>query len=94
MEGATIVSCPTKPITQMGVVLRIEGDCDVVDLELTGGVVIVDDVETLTVSGTGNVVYAEDLGTLTVSGSTNVVTWAGSGTQIEDTGTANVLTHG
>lgn len=93
-SATTTMPCPTGPLQQDGSIIRIEGACDEVRIDLDAGAVIVDDVTTLLLSGSGTVVYAATIGELRVSGSANEIYWAGETPQVTDTGSANVLRRG
>lgn len=88
------MSCPDEPLALDGEVVHIEGDCGSIELDLDGGLVIVDRVDTLTVSGTGNAVFADTINSLVVDGTGNSVMWATGETHIEDTGSGNDLQQG
>ncbi|WP_223628866.1 DUF3060 domain-containing protein [Microbacterium sp. EST19A] len=90
----TTMPCPTGPLQQDGSIIRIEGACAEVRIDLDAGAVIVDDVTTILLSGSGTVIYAGTLGEVRVSGSANEIYWTGETPQVTDTGTANVLRRG
>lgn len=95
LEGATAtMTCPSGALDQDGAIIRVEGSCGELVIEMDAGVVIADDVEQLTLSGDGTVVYAETIGTVTVSGSADQVLWTGPTPIVQDTGTANALGRG
>ncbi|WP_334152597.1 DUF3060 domain-containing protein [Microbacterium sp.] len=95
IDGATVtMSCPSGVLAQDGAVIRVEGSCEELVIEMDAGVVITDDVEQLTISGDGTVVYAETIGTVTVSGSADQVYWTGPTPVVQDSGTANALGRG
>lgn len=93
-SATTTMPCPSGPLQQDGAVIRIEGACDEIRIELDAGAVIIDDVSTLLLSGSGTVVYAGTVGDVRVSGSANEIYWTGDTPQVTDTGTANVLRRG
>ena len=93
-SASTTMPCPTGPLQQDGTIIRIEGDCDEIRIDLDAGAVIVDDVSSLLLSGSGTVVYAATIGEVRVSGTANEIYWLGETPQVTDTGTANVLRRG
>lgn len=93
-SATTTMPCPTAPLQQDGTIIRIEGDCDEIRIDLDAGAVIVDDVSSLQLSGSGTVVYANTIGDVRVSGTANEIYWTGETPQVTDTGTANVLRRG
>ena len=93
-SATTTMPCPTAPLQQDGTIIRIEGTCDEIRIDLDAGAVIVDDVASLQLSGSGTVVYVSTVGDVRVSGSANEIYWTGETPQVTDTGTANVLRRG
>ena len=93
-EATTTMPCPTETMNQDGAVIRVEGSCPELVIDIDAGVVIADDVTNLTLSGSGTVIYAETIGSLTVTGSASVVYWTGKTPTVDDRGTANTLVHG
>jgi hypothetical protein len=93
-EATTVMPCPSGPLDQDGAVIRVEGSCAELVIDIDAGVVIADDVTTLTLSGSGTVVFAENIDALTVTGSASIVYWTGSTPTVDDSGTANTLTRG
>lgn len=93
-EATTVMPCPSGPLDQDGAVIRVEGPCADLVIDMDAGVVIADDVTTLTLSGSGTVVFVEGIDALTVTGSASIVYWTGSTPTVDDRGTANVLTRG
>lgn len=93
-EATTTMPCPSDAMNQDGAVIRVEGACTDLVIDIDAGVVIADDVTNLTLSGSGTVIYAETIGSLTVTGSASVVYWTGETPTVNDRGTANTLVHG
>ncbi|MFE7196656.1 DUF3060 domain-containing protein [Microbacterium oxydans] len=93
-EATTTMPCPTETMNQDGAVIRVEGSCADLVIDIDAGVVIADNVTNLTLSGSGTVIYAETIGSLTVTGSASVVYWTGETPTVDDRGTANTLVHG
>lgn len=92
--ATTTMPCPSGALDQDGAIIRVEGSCTDLVIEIDAGVVIADDVENLTLAGSGTVVYAETIGALTVTGSASVVHWTGATPTVDDRGSANTLTRG
>lgn len=93
-EASLTLTCPSAPLEQDAAVIRVEGRCDELTIDLDAGVVIVDDVSVLTLSGSGTTVYAATIGHLTVTGSASEVLWSGATPTVDDRGSANTLGHG
>ncbi|MFF7293924.1 DUF3060 domain-containing protein [Microbacterium sp. NPDC008134] len=93
-EATITLTCPSETLNQDGAVIRVEGACADLVIDIDAGVVIADDVENLTLSGSGTVVFAEGVGSLTVTGSASIVYWTGTTPTVADRGTANTLRHG
>lgn len=93
-QASTTMPCPSGPLDQDGAVIRVEGACAELVIDIDAGVVIADDVTKLTLSGSGTVVYAETIGDLTVTGSASMVLWTGGTPTVDDRGSANTLRHG
>lgn len=95
IAAATItMTCPSGPLDHDGAVVRVEGSCASLVIDIDAGVVIADDVDELLLRGSGTVVYAATIGTATVSGSANEVYWTGPTPTLEDDGSANSLGRG
>ena len=92
--ATTTMTCPRGPLDQDGAIIRVEGPCAELVIDIDAGVVIADDVEELLLRGSGSVVYAGTIGTATVSGSANQVYWSGATPILEDSGSANSLGRG
>ncbi|KKX99229.1 hypothetical protein AAY78_03520 [Microbacterium sp. Ag1] len=92
--ATTTMPCPTDTLNQDGAVIRVEGSCADLVIDIDAGVVIADDVTNLRLSGSGTVIYAETIDSLTVTGSASVVYWTGETPAVDDRGTANTLVHG
>lgn len=92
--ATTTMPCPSGPLDQDGAIIRVEGPCASLVIDIDAGVVIADDVDELLLRGSGSVVYAGIIGTATVSGSANEVYWSGRTPRVEDSGTANTLGRG
>jgi hypothetical protein len=93
--AATItMTCPRGPLDQDGAIIRIEGSCADLVIDIDAGAVIADDVDQLQLRGSGTVVFAGTIGTATVSGSANQVIWSGPTPVLEDSGSANSLGRG
>ncbi|WP_435746416.1 hypothetical protein [Microbacterium sp. PMB16] len=93
-SATTTMPCPSGPLQQDGAIIRVEGACDEIRIDLDAGAVIVDDVSSLLLSGSGTVVYADTVGEVRVSGTANEIYWVGETPGVTDTGTANVLRRG
>lgn len=93
-EATTTTPCPTGPLTADGAVVRVEGPCADLVIEIDAGVVIADDVGTLTLSGSGTVVYVRDVDAITVTGSASAIYWEGATPAVDDRGSANTLKKG
>lgn len=94
-EAASItMPCPTAPLDNDGDIIRVEGPCDELHVEIDAGVLIVDEVGTLVLEGASTVVYARSIGTLTVTGDVNEVYWEGETPDVRDSGVSNVLKKG
>lgn len=95
IAAATItMTCPSGPLDHDGAVVRVEGSCASLVIDIDAGVVIADEVDELLLRGSGTVVYAGTIGTATVSGSANEVYWTGPTPTLEDDGSANSLGRG
>ena len=95
IAAATItMTCPSGPLDHDGAVVRVEGSCASLVIDIDAGVVIADDVDELLLRGSGTVVYAGTIGTATVSGSANEVYWTGPTPTLQDDGSANSLGRG
>lgn len=95
LEGATTtMPCPSTALAQDGAVIRVEGPCTELVIDMDAGVVIADDVDRITLSGDGTIVYAQTIGSVSVSGSADQVYWTGATPAVQDTGTANTLGRG
>ncbi|MFJ2553764.1 hypothetical protein [Microbacterium sp. NPDC087591] len=93
--AATItMTCPRGPLDQDGSIIRVEGACADLVIDIDAGAVIADDVDRLQLRGSGTVVFAGTIGTATVSGSANQVIWSGPTPVLEDSGSANSLGRG
>lgn len=92
--ASTTMSCPDGPLTSDGDIVRIEGPCADLVIEIDAGAVIADDVDTLTLSGSGTTVFVENVKTLRVTGSASSVFWTGSTPDVTDDGAANILKQG
>ncbi|MBO9627456.1 MAG: DUF3060 domain-containing protein [Microbacterium sp.] len=92
--ATTTMPCPDGPLTTDGAVVRVEGPCPDLVIEIDAGAVIADDVDTLTLSGSGTTVYVDRVKSLTVTGSASSVFWAGETPTVTDRGAANVLRRG
>lgn len=92
--ASTTMSCPDGPLTSDGDIVRIEGPCADLVIEIDAGAVIADDVDTLTLSGSGTTVFVENVKTLRVTGSASSVFWTGSTPDVTDDGAANILKRG
>lgn len=90
----TTMTCPEGPLTADGDIVRVEGSCARLVVDLDVGAVIADDVENLTVNGSGTTVFVENVKTITVTGSTSDIFWTGSTPEVTDTGAANTVKHG
>lgn len=93
-KASTTMPCPDGPLTADGTVIRVEGSCAELVIEIDAGAVIADDVESLTLNGSGTVVYVDSVSRLTVTGSASSVFWAGDTPSVSDTGSANELRKG
>lgn len=95
IAAATItMTCPSGPLDHDGAVVRVEGSCASLVIDIDAGVVIADDVDELLLRGSGTVVYAGTIGTATVSGTANEVYWTGPTPTLQDDGSANSLGRG
>lgn len=92
--ASTTMSCPDGPLTSDGDIVRIEGPCADLVIEIDAGAVIADDVDALTLSGSGTTVFVENVKTIRVTGSASSVYWTGSTPDVTDDGTANTLKRG
>lgn len=92
--ATTTMTCPAGALSEDGAIVRVEGECGDVVIEIDAGVVIVDDVQNLTLSGSGTVVYAGTVENLMVTGSASTVFWTGDTPTIDDRGSANTLRRG
>ena len=92
--ATTTMPCPSAPLTEDGAVIRIEGPCPELDVEIDAGVVIADDVGTLSLSGSGTVIYVQTVGAVAVTGSASSIFWEGETPSVEDSGSANILRRG
>ncbi|WP_217180535.1 DUF3060 domain-containing protein [Streptomyces sp. AC495_CC817] len=92
--ATTTMPCPDGPLTIDGSVVRVEGSCAELVIEIDAGAVVADDVESLTLSGSGTDVYVDSVTTLTVTGSASTVLWAGATPTVHESGAANVLRKG
>lgn len=92
--ATTTMTCPAGALTEDGAIVRVEGQCGDLVIEIDAGVVIVDDVQNLTLAGSGTVVYAGTVANLMVTGSASAVYWSGDTPTIDDRGTANTLRRG
>jgi len=92
--ATTTMPCPTDPLTSDGAVIRVEGPCADLVIELDAGVVIADDVGTVTLSGSGTVVYVREVDAITVTGSASSIFWEGVTPTVDDRGSANTLKKG
>jgi len=90
----TTMSCPDGPLTADGDIVRVEGHCVELVIEIDAGAVIADDVDDLTLRGSGTTVFVGNVQTLTVTGSASTVFWSGSTPAVSDTGAANILKRG
>lgn len=92
--ATTTMTCPAGALTEDGAIVRVEGACGDLVIEIDAGVVIVDDVQNVTLSGSGTVVYAGTVDNLMVTGSASTVYWTGETPTIDDRGSANTLRRG
>ncbi|MGJ0389558.1 DUF3060 domain-containing protein [Microbacterium sp. CGR1] len=92
--ATTTMPCPSAPLTEDGAVIRIEGACPELVVEIDAGVVIADDVGTLSLSGSGTVIYVQNVGAVTVTGSASSIFWEGDTPTVQDRGSANTLRRG
>lgn len=92
--ATTTMPCPTDPLTSDGAVIRVEGPCADLVIELDAGVVIADDVGTVTLSGSGTVVYVREVDAITVTGSASSIFWEDVTPTVDDRGSANTLKKG
>ena len=93
--ATTTMPCPEgAPLAQHGAIIRVEGHCATLTIDLDAGVVIADDVDELVLNGDGTVVFAGKVSTLTVTGDVNSLYWTGDTPRLDDTGTANTLLRG
>lgn len=92
--ATTTMPCPTDPLTSDGAVIRVEGPCADLVIELDAGVVIADEVGTVTLSGSGTVVYVREVDAITVTGSASSIFWEGVTPTVDDRGSANTLKKG
>lgn len=90
----TTMTCPDARLDQTAAIVRIEGACAHLIIDIDAGVVIADDVEEITLNGDGTVVYVNDVSKLLVTGSANSVLWTGEAPDVKDIGTANSLGRG
>ncbi|MFT4258009.1 DUF3060 domain-containing protein [Microbacterium sp.] len=90
----TTMLCPDGPLTADGDIVRVEGHCEQLVIEIDAGVVIADDVDALTLAGSGTTVFVENVLELTVTGDASSVFWSGSTPDVSDSGAANVLKRG
>lgn len=93
-SATTTMPCPRGPLTADATVIRVEGACADLVIEVDAGVVIADDVERLTLSGSGTTVYVQNVAAVTVTGSGSTVLWAGETPQLSDTGSSNTVRRG
>lgn len=92
--ATTTMTCPDGALTEDGAIVRVEGECGDLVIEIDAGVVIVDGVQNLTLAGSGTVVYAGTVANLLVTGSASTVYWTGETPTIDDRGSANTLRRG
>ncbi|KQQ62758.1 hypothetical protein ASF63_18595 [Microbacterium sp. Leaf320] len=92
--ATTTMPCPSGPLTEDGAIIRVEGPCDQLIIEMDAGVVIADDVGALTLSGSGTVVYVGEVAAITVTGSASSIFWDGATPTVQDAGSANTLRRG
>ncbi|MCK2037932.1 DUF3060 domain-containing protein [Microbacterium sp. SSW1-49] len=93
--AATItMTCPDGPLDQDGSIIRVEGACADLVIDIDAGAVIADDVDRLQLRGSGTVVFAGTIGTVTISGSANQIIWSGATPVLKDSGSANSLGRG
>jgi len=92
--ATTTTACPQGPLTEDGAIIRIEGPCPELVIEIDAGAVIADEVDALTLSGSGTIVYVTGVGTVTITGSANAVHWQGDAPAVVDRGAANVVQRG
>lgn len=90
----TTMSCPDGPLTADGDIIRVEGHCERLVIDIDAGAVIADDVDDLTLRGSGTTVFVGNVLTLTVTGSASSVFWSGSTPDVSDSGAANTLKKG
>ena len=60
--ATTTMTCPPGPLDEDGAIIRVEGPCAELVIDIDAGVVIVDDVDELLLRGSGTVVYAGTIG--------------------------------
>lgn len=92
--ASATTACPSSALVEDGAVIRVEGVCPDLVIELDAGVVIADDVTNLTLSGSGTVVYVDSVEKIVATGDASAVYWAGDTPAVDDRGAANTLTHG
>ncbi|KAA0959553.1 DUF3060 domain-containing protein [Microbacterium sp. ANT_H45B] len=92
--ATTTMPCPTDPLTSDGAVIRVEGPCADLVIEIDAGVVIADDVGAVMLSGSGTVVYVREVDAITVTGSASSIFWEGATPTVDDRGSANTLKKG
>lgn len=92
--ATTTMPCPAGPLTEDGAVIRVEGACGELVVEMDAGVVIADDVEALSVSGSGTVIFVRHVGAVSVTGSASSIFWEGATPTVDDSGSANTLRRG
>lgn len=92
--ATTTMPCPDGPLTADGAIVRVEGACPELVIEIDAGVVIADDVDEFTLEGSGTIVYAENLGVVTVTGSASSIFWSGATPTVHDSGSSNTLRKG
>lgn len=92
--ATTTMPCPDGPLTNDGAVIRVEGPCPELVIEIDAGAVVADEVDSLILAGSGTTVYVDRVTTLRVTGSASSVFWAGETPALTDRGAANVLRRG
>lgn len=92
--ATTTMPCPSEPLDQDGTIVRVEGDCAELVIEIDAGVVIADDVDQLTLKGSGTTVFVNSVKSITVTGSASDVYWAGDTPSVTDSGAANTIRKG
>lgn len=79
---------------ETGQIIRVDGACAHLVLDLHGGFVVAGETTTVDLRGVGNLVFVDAVTTLNSPGDANELYWLGATPAVNDTGVGNVLTAG